>query len=152
MRLTLSALILALLLPVAVAPVAGAKDSASSGQAIELQLSGLKTERGDGMEEWFTAYDFDRIMLTEKKTASGELHGRAAGDNKVVTADYSLMVWFQMDGGLAVQGTIKLDDGDQRVSIGITGRVPSEGAKRVIGRATKAGGMSYKVQASFRAR
>ncbi len=150
MRLLLTALVLTLLLPAAINPSAKAKDPAAGARQIELKLTGLLTERGDGMEEWFSAFDFDRLTLTEKKTASGELRGRLTGDDKAVTADYTLMAWFQMDGGLAVQGTVKLDDGYQRVAVNITGRVPSEGAKRVIGRATKAGGISYKVQASFR--
>ena len=142
MRLALLTLILGL--------VVFSGDAAAAPKTIELRLSALTTERGDGMEEWFSAYDFDRLTLTEKKTASGELRGRLAGDDKPVTADYSLMAWFQMDGGLAVQGTVKLDNGHQRVAVNIIGRVPTEGAKRVIGRTTKAGGISYKVQASFR--
>jgi len=150
MRFGLFTISLVLLASSAIASPTAPAAPAAPLRDVEVRFTALKTERAQGMQEWFAFYDLDRVTLSEKKPAKGELSGMiTSGEGSPVTAKYDLTAWFLQDGTLALQGTIDLPDGDSTVTVNIVGRIPDEASPRVVGRVTKPKGASYKIQASF---
>ena len=118
---------------------------------IELRFTALKIERPGKLQQFFSFYDFGRAVFAERKSAKGELVGfHLSSERERVTGKYSLQVWFQDAGGLAIAGRFELPDGDEMIQVGINGRMPNEGTPRVIGRKRLGTGTSYLVQASYR--